>query len=128
VGTLNRPKGLRGNEVLAVLSEGLAALGFQIEKGKLRDEKIDRSVFFGENGEPSMRYQIDAFHPGWRCGLDVEAGRAWMGNAIYRDLVQASVMVDVEHLVLPVSLGYRYQSGGRAVVSNDYAKHRQRGG
>lgn len=63
---------------------------------------------------------IDGYHAGWRCGLEVEAGRAWMGNAVYRDLVQALVMVDVDHLVLAVPNGYRYQSGGRETVNRDY--------
>jgi hypothetical protein len=121
IGTRTLTKGLTSDVVLAAVADGLTELGFQIEKGKLRDQKIDRPVFFGENGEPSLRYQIDAFHPKWKCGLEVEAGRAWMGNAVYRDLVQACVMVDVEHLVLAVSLGYRYRSGGRNVISNDYA-------
>ena len=38
----------------------------------------------------------------WLAGLEIEAGRAWMGNAIYRDLVQALVMVDLDHLILAV--------------------------
>lgn len=77
-------------------------------------------MFYGENGLPTLRYQIDAYHPEWRCGLEVEAGRAWMGNAVYRDLVQALVMVQVDHLVLAVSNGYRYKNSGRAVISADY--------
>jgi len=43
-----------------------------------------------------------------------------MGNAVYRDLIEALVMVNVEHLVLAVPNGYRYKSGGRTVTSNDY--------
>ena len=77
-------------------------------------------MFFGEYGIPTLRYQIDAYQPVWRCGLEVEAGRAWMGNAIYRDLVQALVMVQVDHLVLAVSNIYKYQSGGKAASSTDY--------
>jgi hypothetical protein len=77
-------------------------------------------VFFGENGVPTLRYQIDAYHEEWRCGLEVEAGRAWMGNAIYRDLIQALVMVQVDHLCLAVSNQYRYKSGGREVISRDF--------
>lgn len=96
-------KGLTSDAVLGVLHSQLEALGFQVEKGKVREQKIERPVFFGENGVPALRYQIDAYHPGWRCGLEVEAGRAWMGNAIYRDLIQALVMVQVDHLVLAVS-------------------------
>ena len=43
-----------------------------------------------------------------------------MGNAVYRDLIQALVMVDMEHLVLAVPQAYRYKTGGRATVSRDY--------
>ena len=73
-------KGLTSDAVLGVLHSQLEALGFQVEKGKVREQKIERPVFFGENGVPALRYQIDAYHPGWRCGLEVEAGRAWMGK------------------------------------------------
>jgi hypothetical protein len=38
----------------------------------------------------------------------VEAGRATMGNAIYRDLVQASLIVDAKYLALAVPFEYRY--------------------
>lgn len=69
---------------------------------------------------PILNYQIDAYHPEWRCGLEIEAGRAWMGNAIYRDLIQASVMVGVDYLCLAVPLAYKYASGGRQIVSRDY--------
>ena len=45
-----------------------------------------------------------------------------MGNAVYRDLVQALVMVDMKHLVLAVSQEYRYKAGGRTIISRDYDK------
>jgi hypothetical protein len=77
-------------------------------------------VFYGENGVPALTYRVDAYHEAWRCGLEVEAGRAWMGNAIYRDLIQALVMVQVDHLILAVSNAYKYQSGGKLVVSTVY--------
>jgi len=43
-----------------------------------------------------------------------------MGNAVYRDLIQALVMVNMEHLILAVPNAYRYKSGGKDVFSNDY--------
>src|SRR5262249_55252084 len=98
----------------------LCQLGFEIESGKASAAKLKRPVFFGQDGRPSRQYEIDGFHPSWRCGIEVEAGRAWMGNAIYRDLVQAMVMVDLDHLVLAVPMTYKYLSGGRAAVSKDY--------
>ncbi len=113
-------KGLKSDEVLAVLGPDLAALGFQVEASKKKVDKLQRPVFFGENGTPTLRYEIDAYHPEWKCGLEVEAGRGWMGNAVYRDLVQAAVMVGVEHLCLAVSNVYRYRSLGRPATSRDY--------
>ena len=121
VGTTRLAKGLTSNEVLGVIRDDLVALGFQVEAGKQRTDKIQRPVFFGENGEPTLNYEIDAYHPAWRCGLEVEAGRAWMGNAIYRDLIQGLVMVEVDVLVLAVPNAYKYKSSGREVSSSDYA-------
>lgn len=113
-------KGLASDAVLATLRDALVSIGFAVEASKLAHEKIKRPVFFGENGQPELRYEIDAFHREWGCGLEIEAGRGWMGNAVYRDLVQAMVMVDLRTLVLAVANGYRYRSGGRSITSRDY--------
>lgn len=43
-----------------------------------------------------------------------------MGSAIFRDLIQTLVMVELETLVLCISLGYRYNGGSRSTVSRDY--------
>ena len=120
ISTISRRKGLTSDEVLAALREDLVALGFDIEGSKRRADKILRPVFFGENGEPELQHEVDGYHGEWRCGLEVEAGRAWMGNAIYRDLVQALTMVQVDTLLLAVANAYKYKSGGRSVSSPDY--------
>jgi len=120
VGTKNLDKGLTSDQVLAVVRPDLIQLGFTVEAGKTTAGKIKRPVFFGENGTPQLQYEIDAYHEAWKCGLEIEAGRAWMGNAIYRDLIQALVMVELDTLVLCIPLGYRYNSGGRSTVSRDY--------
>lgn len=120
ISTIALQKGLTSDAVLAQLRPDLISIGFAVEAGKTAEAKIKRPVFFGENGSPALQYEIDAFHHEWRCGLEVEAGRAWMGNAVYRDLVQALVMVELECLVLALPIGYRYQSSGRATVSKDY--------
>jgi len=121
ISTDKREKGLKSNEVLTILRPDLQALGFDVETGKRKTEKIQRPVFFGENGVPTLRYEIDAYHQGWRCGMEVEAGRGWKGNAIYRDLVQAAVMVNVHYLILAVSNSYKYRTrDAGVVVSRDY--------
>jgi hypothetical protein len=121
IGTMNLTKGLTSDNVLSALRPRLIELGFAVETSKLLGEKVRRPVFFGENGMPDLQYEVDAYHAGWRCGLEIEAGRAWMGNAIYRDLIQALVMVEVDVLALAVPNGYRYQSGGKTTVSKDYS-------
>ncbi|MYA30141.1 MAG: hypothetical protein F4Y31_02805 [Gammaproteobacteria bacterium] len=120
IGTNPQKKGLTSDEMLAVLRDDLTNLGFHVEASKLAKDKIRRPVFFGENARPYLQYELDAWHPDWRAGLEIEAGRAWMGNAIYRDLIQALVMVETDHLFLAVPNGYRYMSGGRQVTSRDY--------
>ena len=120
IGTFQLKKGLTSDEVLKVLHNGLSDLGFEVESGKTKADKIERPVFYGENGISTLRYQVDGYHKAWRCGLEIEAGRAWMGNAVYRDLIQAMVMVQVDHLLLAVPNRYAYKSGGRTTYSNDY--------
>jgi hypothetical protein len=45
-----------------------------------------------------------------------------MGNAIYRDLIQGSLMVDARYLVLAVPTEYRYKSGACTAKEPSYAK------
>ena len=52
----------------------------------------------------------------------MEAGPATMGNAIYRDLIQSSLMVDARFLALATPVEYRYQSGTRLTREPSYAK------
>ncbi len=120
ISTTALKKGLKSDKVLAVLRSDLVGLGFEVEAGKRDKEKIKRPVFFGENGKAELQYEIDAYHPSWKCGLEVEAGRAWMGNAVYRDLIQALVMVELEHLILALPISYKYMTRGRQTISRDY--------
>ena len=120
IGTTQLDKGLTSDQVLAVLRVDLVGLGFNVEASKREKDKIKRPVFFGENAYPDLQYEVDAWHCKWRAGLEVEAGRAWMGNAVYRDLIQALVMVEMDHLFLAVPQAYRFNTGRRATVSRDY--------
>jgi hypothetical protein len=113
-------KRMESNDVLAVIADGLQAVGFQVEQGKQKAGKLPRPVFFGDEGSYLRTYEIDAFEPGAGVALEVEAGRATMGNAIYRDLIQGSLMVDARFLALAVPIEYRY--GGRPSREPSYAK------
>jgi hypothetical protein len=43
-------KRMESNDVLAVLADGLAGLGFRVEQGKHKAGKLPRPVFFGDEG------------------------------------------------------------------------------
>ncbi len=120
IGTEKLTKGLTSDQVMQIMAKDLIGQGWNVETGKKKGEIIKRPVFFGENGIPELNYQIDGYHEKWRCGLEIEAGRAWMGNAIYRDLVQALVMVQVDHLILAVPNEYKYKSNSIRISSSDY--------
>jgi hypothetical protein len=121
ISTLSLIKGLTSDGVLAVLRDQLIGLKFEVEAGKRIGQKIKRPVFFGENGRPALQYEIDAYQSNWKCGLEIEAGRAWMGNAVYRDLIQALTMVHLGHLILAVPNAYKYLSNNKPCISHDYA-------
>ncbi len=120
IGTELLSKGLKSDDVLEHIRPGLVGLGFEVEDGK--SHIIDRPVLFGENGASTLKYEIDAYHKEWRCGLEVEAARATKGNAVYRDLFQALVMNGVDHLVLLVPNSYRFKNNktGGVDESKDY--------
>lgn len=108
IATERRSKGLISDDVLSIVRDDLSSIGFMVESGKKQDQKIKRPVFYGENGIPTVRFEVDAYHPSWKCGLEIEAGRAFGGNAVYRDLVQALIMVQVEYLILAVPNIYKF--------------------
>jgi hypothetical protein len=91
---------MESNDVLAVIADDLRDLGFEVEEGKAKAGKLPRPVFFSDQGVYLRTYEIDAFEPANGIALEVEAGRATIGNAIYRDLIQASLMLDARFLVL----------------------------
>jgi hypothetical protein len=111
---------MQSDDVLSVIAPALGQLGFEVEQGKTKQKKLPRPVFFGDQGSYLRTYEIDAFQAEHGIAMEVEAGRATMGNAIYRDLIQASLMVDVRYLALAVPVEYRY--GERPTKEPSYAK------
>lgn len=112
--------GLSSNDVLAVLRPGLVGLGYNVEAGKTRAGRIRRPVLYGENGIERLAYEIDAVHDELGVLVEVEAGRGADGNAVYRDLVRASLIVDARYFVLAVLQQYRRMSSGRPIVVSSY--------
>jgi len=103
----------------------MEGLGYLVEAGKSRDQRIERPVLFGENGRAEVTYEIDAFHDELGIAVEVEAGRGAMSNAAYRDIVRTSLLLDADYFVLMMPISYRYQSGDRTASTDAYAKTRE---
>jgi hypothetical protein len=43
-----------------------------------------------------------------------------LGNAIYRDLVRMSLLVDVDYAVVAVPIEYRFQAEGKPITTGPY--------
>lgn len=122
---IDTTKGLqkKSNEVLSILRPGLQILGFSVEEGKRSNQKIHRPVLFGEMGVPGHKYEIDAYRENQGIVLEIEAGRAIKGNAVYRDLVQMSLMVDARFAVIAMPLSYRHKKRRQDRVTVEVASY-----
>jgi hypothetical protein len=116
---IDTTKGLqkKSDEVLAILRPGLESLKFEVEKGKKAEQKIQRPALFGEMGEPGHKYEIDAYKADEGLVLEIEAGRAIKGNAIYRDLIQMSLMLDARFAIIAMPLAYRHKQKKQHTVT-----------
>jgi hypothetical protein len=56
--------------------------------------------------------------------VEVEAGRGARGNAIYRDLIRASLIVGARYLVLGVMHEYHHQQSGKTVAVQSFREAR----
>ena len=105
---------LVSDEVLALVRPSLVEAGFEVESGKTNDAKIRRPVLFGEAGRVEKSFEADGFEATTGTVLEVEAGRGVTNYQFLKDLFQACVMQDAQHLVIAVRNRYR--------ASNDYEK------
>ena len=112
--------GLTSDKVLALLRDGLEGMKFRVETGKTVADRITLPVLFGEQGVPRVRYDVDGVNDELGVLLEVEAGRGARGNAVYRDLVRTSLIVDARYLALGVMQEYHHKSGGRNIVVHSY--------
>lgn len=109
---------LQSNEVLSHVEAGLLNLGFAVETGKHKDEKIHVPVLFGLNGRVEKSFEADAHHEASGFVLEVEAGRGVVNNQFLKDLSQACMMHDVHQLGIAVR--NIYKAGNR--MSRDFER------
>ena len=100
---------LDSNTVLEILRKNLEGVGFRIETGKKKNEKIKIPVLFGENGRIIKSFDVDGYHEEFKTVLEVEAGRAVMNNQFLKDFFEACIMVNVDYCVIAVRDTYLKQ-------------------
>ena len=111
---------LNSNTVLSHLRPGLVNLGFRVESGKKKGQKITIPVLFGKNGKPVKSYDADAYHEQQRFVLEVEAGRAVSNNQFLKDLTEACLMVNVNFVGIAVR--NTYTAGSQTGQDFEYVK------
>lgn len=116
---------LTSDIVLAHVAPALQLIGYDVETGKGRHDKIRRPVLFGANGKGRVTYEVDAFNEIHGVVVEIEAGRGARGNAIYRDLIRASLIVGARYLVLGVMQEYRHQSAGKETKVKSFEEARE---
>lgn len=99
--------GLHSDEVLKILADSLADIGFSVERGKLAVQKVKVPVLFGPNGRPQKTFEVDAYYQASGFVVEIEAGRGYMNNHFLRDIFEACMMHDVRYLAIAIRNDYR---------------------
>ena len=100
---------LDSNTVLEILRKNLEGVGFRIETGKKKNEKIKIPVLFGENDRIIKSFDVDGYHEEFKTVLEVEAGRGVMNNQFLKDFFEACIMVNVDYCIIAVRDTYLKQ-------------------
>jgi len=106
---------LDSNEVLRLLQPYLIEADMIVEQGKKKEHKIRVQVLFGLNSEEGKYFEPDAISSDGKIVIEVEAGRAVDNNQFLKDIFKASMMREVEYLVIAVRNHYRRQDDFKKV-------------
>ncbi|MBQ9254465.1 MAG: hypothetical protein IJ180_06820 [Bacteroidales bacterium] len=85
------------NDVLSLLKEKLETMNFTLK------QKV--SVLDGK------QFSVDAVNKNDKIVIKIEAGRAVVNNEFLKDIVECSLMLNVEYLVLAVCNVYKMKTG-----------------
>jgi len=98
---------LDSDAVLKIVSKDFTKANFLVEKGKKKIDKIRVPVLFGHNGIISQAFEVDGWNKENKIILEIEAGRAYSNHQFLKDIFEASVMVNVDYLILAVRNIYK---------------------
>lgn len=102
------------NKVLSILSKDFEQAGFRIETNK--KNKISLKVKY-KNQDKLKTFDVDGLNSKDKIILEVEAGRAYANNQFLKDVFEASVMEEVDYLILAVKNVYTF---GKKKKTNSY--------
>lgn len=108
---------LSSNDVLELIRPHLEELGYTVETGKRKSEKIQVPVLYGRGNHKDKYFYADAVSLDGKIVIEVEAGRAVDNNQFLKDVFQACMMHQVEYLVLAVRNDYRGKNDFERVYS-----------
>ena len=113
IATLHGQKGKRiaSDQILGVVRPGLSRLGFSVESGRKQHQKIIYTVLPANEGRPEHNYELDAWHKDWHAVLEVDRSRAIGGGAIFRNLIRAFAIDNLDYLFLVVPQFYSRSNG-----------------
>ena len=100
---------LKSDQVLRLLQKDFLEIGYAVEKGKKKEQKIRVPVIFGKQGKVNQAFEVDGWNKDTKVVMEIEAGRAYSNHQFLKDIFEASVMVDVQYLVLAVRKVYNKQ-------------------
>lgn len=98
---------LKSNEVLNIVACDLELLGYRVEKGKKKNEKIHVPVLYELNGKTKLSFDVDAYCKKTKTVIEIEAGRAVDNYQFLKDFYQVCMMQSVDYLCVAVRNIYR---------------------
>lgn len=113
----SRSHKFESNKVLGILRKDLEVLGYRVENGKSKSGRIRVPVLFGEGGTAEKSFDADGWNKDTKSVIEVEAGRGVTNYQFLKDLFQACVMQDVNHLIICVRNDYRGNDNYGTVVN-----------
>ncbi len=108
---------LKSNSVLRTISPYLTKLGYRVETGKGKNEKIDVPVLFGVNNSVEKLFYADALSKDGRIVIEIEAGQALENHRFLKDIFEACMMFGVDYLILAVRNIYRKHNDFQRIYS-----------